>query len=60
MSKATTNQEFLLVIFDISRVFVIIATNATEMARRFTADEVLQEVIADNDSNDEDFMDDVD
>ena len=50
----------MLVIFDISGVFVIIATNTNEMAWRFTADEVLQEVIADNDSNDEDFMDDVD
>ena len=50
----------MLEIFYISRVFVIIATNTTVMARRFTADEVLQEVIADNDSNDEDFMDEVD
>ena len=30
------------------------------MARRFTADEVLQEVLTDNDSNDEDFMDELD
>ena len=57
--KETTNREFLLEIFDISHVFVIIATNTTEMARRFMADEILQDVIADNDSNDEDFIDEV-
>lgn len=39
---------------------MIIVTNTTEMSRRFTVEEVLEEVIADNDSNDEDFMEEVD